>query len=109
MSKGFRDAIDSKTTLWNRMSLKKAVIQSRLDICILIVQHAKDKNPADEYGKTPLHIAVKGGHLDIACSILERVDNPNPADQFGQTPLPLAQTKGHEEIRQLILDRIAQV
>ena len=52
--KGFRDGIDSNTTLWSRVSLMKAVEQNRLDICELVVQHAKDKNPAGQYGTTPL-------------------------------------------------------
>ena len=106
VSKGFRDGIDSNTTLWSRVSLRKAVEQNRLDICELVVQHAKDKNPADQEGTTPLHEAAWNGHLEIARFIIERVEDPNPADQDGWTPLHVAAQKGHLDIAQFIIKRV---
>ena len=50
------------------------------------VEKIADKNPADNFGRTPLHEAAKEGHLDICRLIIENVDNKHPVDQMGRTP-----------------------
>ena len=43
VSRGWRDAIDSHTELWNRMSLMRAIQDNRIDLCKLIVEYAGGK------------------------------------------------------------------
>ena len=104
--KGFRDGIDSNTTLWSRVSLMKAAEENRLDICKLVVRNAEDKNPADQFGITLLHYATMFGHLDIVQFIIERLDDPNPAWHDGYTPLHDAAMFGHLDIARLIIERL---
>ena len=104
-SKGWRDGIDSNTTLWARMSLMRAVKKNRVDIVKHILEFGKDKGPADYID--PLLEAAWKGHLDIFRLIVERVDNPNPADEEGLTPLNLAAWSGHLDIVSFIIDRVA--
>ena len=54
-----------------------------------------DKNPANNVGFTPLHIAAKNGHFVICKLIIDHVDETNPADNNGSTPLYIAVQNGH--------------
>jgi ankyrin repeat protein len=36
-----------------------------LEIAKLLLEHAKDKNPADKDGRTLLHLATQRGHVEI--------------------------------------------
>jgi ankyrin repeat protein len=54
---------------------------------ILILQYAKDKNPADFNGETPLQMAAGNGELEIVKLLLEHARDKNPADKDGETPL----------------------
>ena len=78
--------------------------KGHLDICQLIISNVKDKNPADDFGYTPLHLAISGGHLEVCMLIVESVKDKNPGDNFGNTPLHWAADLGHFLICQLMLD-----
>ena len=60
---------------------------SKLDI-------SRVKNPADNWGKTPLHMAAENGHIDVYSLICETANNKNPPDEEKVTPLHLAAEKG---------------
>ena len=62
----------------------------------------EDKNPKDDIGVTPLHIAAKNGNEDIAHIIIDIVDEKNPKDDNGLTPLDEAYKNGHEEIVKML-------
>jgi ankyrin repeat protein len=47
----------------------------------LILQQAKDKNPAAKDGRTPLHIAARNGHTETVKLILQQANDKNPADK----------------------------
>jgi ankyrin repeat protein len=66
--------------------------------------YAKDKNPADKDGITPLHWAARLGYLETVKLLLEYAKDKNPADKDGQTPLHLAAERGHLEIVKLLLE-----
>ena len=46
-----------------------------------IAENVDYKNPVDNYGNTPLHIAAEEGHLEIVKFFMENVDDKNPTDQ----------------------------
>ena len=88
VSKEWRDAIDFiyGKKLWGQQSLMRAVEDNRLDICLLILEHAEEKNPKDVID-TPLHFAAKKGHFDICRLIMDQVEDKNPKSNGGITPL----------------------
>ena len=46
-------------------------------VCKLIMDKIKDKNPADLKGRTPLHIAAKNGYLPVCELILDELEDKN--------------------------------
>jgi ankyrin repeat protein len=50
---------------WSKPSWKKSVT---------------NHNPADNDGKTPLHLAAQGRHHEVVKAILENVSDKSPAD-----------------------------
>ena len=67
-----------------------------------------DKNPANNGGFTPLHIAAKNGYFEICKLIIDNVDHTNPADNNGSTPLYLAAQNGHLGIFKLMYQLICK-
>ena len=68
----------------------------------MILAVVEDKNPEDERGWTPLHVAAKGGHVRICKMILPVIENKNPRTLFGITPISLAQQNDHLNICNMI-------
>ena len=61
-------------------------------------EHLENKNPADDIGNTPLHLAAKYGCLEIVKYIADHLEDKNPADHWANTPLHLAARKGNLKI-----------
>ena len=74
--------------------------------CQIIVENVDDKNPKDNDGWTPLHLAAENGHLSICQLIIKNVDEKNPKDDFGETPLKLATSRHHLDIKNLVENAI---
>ena len=77
----------------------------------MIIDHERvsDKNPANEAGYTPLHLAAIQGHLNICKLIIEHreVSDKNPSNRHnGRTPLHLAASNGKLEICKLMADNV---
>jgi ankyrin repeat protein len=70
----------------------------------LLLEHAKEKNPADKAGETPLHLAALYGQLETVKLLLEHAKDKNPADNEDTTPLHWAAESGHLEIVKLLLE-----
>ena len=51
-----------------------AACRGHLEICQLIIENVKDKNPKDNYGCTPLHLAAWTGRLEIVELICRNVE-----------------------------------
>ena len=83
--------------------------QTKLLIFILSPLSFIDKNPKDEYEKTPLHYTAEENHLETFKLIFENIDEKNPADKDGITPLHLAAQKGHKQICEMILDVVQDI
>ena len=70
--------VDERTTLWDRISLRRAVEENNVEIVRKIVEKSQYKNPADDRGFTPMHRAAELGHLEIFRLIMENVQDKNP-------------------------------
>ena len=68
------------------------------DLCQIIVDNVKEKNPADCLGITPLHLAANHGHLSVCQLIIKHLDYKNPECINGFTPLVLALTNDHVHV-----------
>ena len=64
------------------------------------------KNPVDENGNTPLHLAAENGHYNICKGILDEVCHKNPKNLSENTPLHMAQKAGHHEICDMIRNKL---
>jgi len=104
----FKYWVDTKTSLWSRMSLYRAVQdKENLEICRLIIENVANKNPNFVHGFTPLHCAAGKGHLEICRLIIEYLEDKNPKYVFGETtPLHQAAEEGHLEICRLIIENV---
>ena len=70
-------------TLWT--PLHQAAMYGHFEICELILQNIKGKNPKDRYGATPLFLADQNGHPTI-CNLIEN-------ELFGVNPKPKRRRK----------------
>ena len=66
----------------------------------------EDKNPQDNAGQTPLHIAASRGRETLVSYILDRISFKNPRDKYGNTPFLLAARKKHQRVLAVFLDKV---
>ena len=52
-----------------------------------IIKQIEAKNPANNKGQTPLHLAAINNHLGVVQRISQRISDKNPRDTSGITPL----------------------
>ena len=60
-----------------------------------------EKNPADQIGETPLHLAALHNHFDICKLIISNVKNILPTTKYMKTPKDYAIVKKNWEIVRL--------
>ena len=75
-----------------------------MKICKLFIEKFPMKNPADDNGITPLHIAARKGNFDFFMLIAQSIFNINPKTNNGSTPLHFAAYEGHYNICQAIIE-----
>ena len=97
---------DSKNNRGNT-AFHIAAANNQLNLCKVIIEKIKDKNPGCNNGRTPLHQAARKGHLKMCKLIMEKLQNKNPGCNIGITPLHEAAAGGHVNIYQLIYEKIA--
>ena len=97
--------------------LESDLLSDYLEVYKYILKNVLDRNPRDDTGQTPLHVALSG-RLTKQCSllnnanlnkevfkfILENIDDKNPEDNNGVTPKDIALEYGYYEIFELIDD-----
>ena len=69
------------------------------EICELILKNIQCKgckNPKDNSGTTPLHLAAENGRVGLYQLILKHAEEKNPRDIHGRTPIDLSD--GHKNI-----------
>jgi hypothetical protein len=77
---------------------------------LLVKEHPDLVSSKDEqYGQTPLHIAVFNGHKDVAEFLLANKADVNAKAKNGSTPLHLAAAKGDKDMVELLLTNKADV
>ena len=79
-----------------------------LEVCRFFINNIDDKNPKDDEGLTPLHIAAENGKFKVCQMILEAgIDNKNPKTSesiSGVTPLHGAAENNHLSVCHLIIE-----
>ena len=91
----------SENDVWTKREkklLQSAAEQGSLEWYKLITENAKNKNPADQLGRTPIHYAAQNGRISICKFILENVAEKNPKDYKGRTPLDFAADVGRLDL-----------
>ena len=78
----------------------------RLEVCNAIMNQVSDKNPINDKGDTPLHLAAKFGHSSVCEAIMNNVINKNPPNNKGDTPLHCAAANGHIQLVKDILKHV---
>jgi hypothetical protein len=74
-------------------------MEDNLKLCQYIIQNITIKNPEDDRGITPLHLAAEEGNYEVCNLIMNSVSNKednNQKDRYGRTPFHLAAEKWFE-------------
>ena len=127
---GYKHTFGTRKDKWSRMKyspLHEAVSRGNFEICKFIIDQVDDKNPANNKGHTPFHIAANyrsndnskyvwghnegkeediRGHFDICQLIFERTGFQNPSDDRQRTPLHYAASHGNLEICKMIIEKV---
>ena len=76
----------------------------KLEIFTYLLKKLLHKNPENEQGVTPLHMAATNGHFDICRLLIANIlTEKNPRDNTGRTPLHAAAYKGYLDICKVLL------
>ena len=89
--------------------LHEAAINGHVEVCRLILENIEEKNPNDNYGRTPLHLVAKFGRrgsVDVCRLLLENVRDKSPRDNDGDTPLHKAARNGNFELCRLLVKNV---
>ena len=77
-----------------------------IDLAMYIVKNVQEKNPGDNNGMTPLHLAVFRNQLAFVKFLIKNINDKNPADKTGKTPLHHSAMLGHFEILKHIMENV---
>jgi len=82
-----------------------AAYRGNVDFVKYLVSQSLSLNPGfDQWGNSPLAVAVSRGHAEVVTYLLEKGADPNDApDSGGEPPLMLAATAGKKDIMSLLL------
>ena len=73
-----------------------------------LTKTSDDKNPANQFGWTPLHSAAQNGQIAVCKFIMENLEDKNPKDTLGITPFDAAAENGHLELCECIFRSIEE-
>jgi len=79
------------------------------EIVEMLLNRGANINPANQYGITALHNAVRSKTMEIIELLLKKGAYVNARDSYSVTPLQLAVENGSEEIVKLLLKHGAYV
>ena len=75
-----------------------------VQICEFILINCKEKNPANDRGETPLHLAAQEGYLSLCEVMLKFASDKSPRNDKGETPLHHAAFYSHIDVYKLLLE-----
>jgi ankyrin repeat protein len=86
-----------------QMALFTAVRNNDLNLVQELIQNGASPNEKDEYGRTPLHIAIMHGNTEIIKVLLQNGASLNEKTCNGYTPLHFASRYGYiETVKELL-------
>lgn len=84
--------------------LRTAASTNNTDAVERLLAAGVDPNSADEYERSPLHLAACRGYVEVVKLLLRHGADPNVKDSLGNTPLHLAACTSHIPIVIELLD-----
>lgn len=89
--------------LGKRDSIHDAVRTGNSQKMMEIISKRPDRvNEKDDFGTTPLHIAVEKGNIPIIKQLIQKGAEVNAKDNDGRTPLDFLAMRPNEEIEELL-------
>ncbi|XP_037933685.1 ankyrin repeat domain-containing protein 54 [Teleopsis dalmanni] len=85
-----RSSFSSMYAESNGRKLRTAAATCNIELLNRLLESGVDPNAADEYKRSPLHLAACRGYIHIVQQLLKFGANPNVVDSLGNTPLHLA-------------------
>ena len=92
-----------------RTPLHNAVSNNQVHVVEFLIEKGASVNIADEWGYTPLILALQYCYSDVAKTLIERGANINAADGQGWTPLALAVYCNNKEMVTFLLEKGAAI
>ena len=86
--------------------------RGQIDLLKILIPKLEDKNPKDELGYTPLHVAAEKGHWRVVNFYKDFLADMNPrAGQtwYERTPLHCAATNGDVKIVKLLVSFVEDI
>ena len=84
-------------------ALLQASSQGNIEICKFIMKNLENKNPGDDEGVTPLHVAARCGKEDVCRFLMDNLVDKNPQANDGITPLHEAASYGCLDVCKLFI------
>ena len=84
-------------------ALMQASTQGNIEICKFIMKNLENKNPEDDKGVTPLHLAARCGKENVCKFLMDNLVDKNPKANNGITPLHEAASYGCLDVCKLII------
>ena len=72
------------------------------EVCKIIIEFTKDKNPKGKGGLTPYHCASWSGNLEICQIVSKYIPEKNPVDDCERTPLYYAERNGYSQVAEFL-------
>ncbi len=91
-----------------RVSIHLAALQGRIDVIQQHIKAGSDLNEKDDYGSTPLNIAITFGKTEVAKALMEAGADLKISNNEGSTPLHIAAFFCRTEIVEALLDKGAE-
>ena len=91
-------------THFNWTLLHRLAKQGKSEMCRLVVEKVVNKNPVDNNGTTPYHIAAINNNVELCRSLMEHLMDKNPRNCDDDTPLHLAAFAGSLEVCRLLIE-----
>jgi ankyrin repeat protein len=83
--------------------------KGRVEVARVLLEHGADVHYQDDFGTSPLHIALRDESNDLSRLLLDHGANPNAADIWNNTALHVASSNGQIAVVLLLLEYGARI